>query len=355
MLNNFQPKIRAAALMPLACALAFAAVSSTGMTQTRPIHATVDGGLVTFPDVQPIMIKQRIMVPVRGIFEYMDATVTWDESTKTVHAKRGTDHIILPLNSRTATMNDHQVSLDAPAMIYGGRTLVPLRFLSEALGAKVQWVESQQTVAITTTPAANNGNNTNNGNLETIVARIDPGTVIPFMLSTKLSSTTSRSGDRFTAVLDSEGSDDYAQLPSGTKLGGRVSTVSAMEGETPGVLGLEFDRVTLPNGRSYPISGALHGLDGDSVTNDNGTLTAKPSSRNNNLKFVGIGAGAGALVAILTKGNVLSNSLIGAALGLVISETTKDTNKPKNVVLNQGTKFGVRLTNDLAFRITPRE
>ncbi|MCO5297442.1 MAG: copper amine oxidase N-terminal domain-containing protein [Fimbriimonadaceae bacterium] len=330
----------------LALTLTLAAVSLAGVASAQTIRTTVDDNLVTFADVQPMMSQGRVMVPVRGVFEYMNASVVWDANSRTVTAQRGTDVIRLPINSNYASVNGNQMRLDAPASITNGRTMVPLRFLSEALGASVEWIASTRTVEIVTTgtiatipPALN----------DTVVAHMSPGIVIPFTLNTKLSSNASRVGDRFTAPLDTSGADQYNRLPKGTTLEGRVSAVSAKIGDTPGALGLEFDRITLPDGSRHRIDGVLHGLDGNSVTTENGKLVAKASSKKDDLKYVGYGAGAGALVSVLTKGNLLTDSLIGGALGYLFG--TIDKAKVRDVALDTGTRFGVRLTNDLAFRV----
>lgn len=180
--------------------------------------------------------------------------------------------------------------------------------------------------------------------------RLDAGTVLPFSLNQKLSSNGSEVGDRFTANLDTSNYSNYEGMANGAVLEGHVDMARAKTGKTPGVLGLAFDRIRMPDGKTYPIYGSLIGLDSKSVSNDNGRLTAKPGSKSNNLKWVGYGAGAGALVSILTKGNLLSNTLIGGALGYLYGEIQRDPSKARNVTSNAGTKFGVRLTRDLAFR-----
>lgn len=325
--------------------LAAAALSVGSAASAQGIRATVDDVLIRFTDVQPMMSNGHVMVPVRGVFEHLNATVVWDEKSGTVTAQRGTDIIRLPVNENYATMNGREMALDSPARIVNGRTMVPLRFLSESLGAGVEWVASTRTVEINTLAA---GVRPTTGR-DTIVAHISPTTVIPFSLNTKLTSKTSKVGDRFTATLDTMGDDDYNNLPKGTTLEGRVSAVSAKAGDTPGALGLEFDRVVLPDGGRYRIYGALHGLDEKSVTIANGKMTAKDTAKSDNLKYVGYGAGAGALVSLITKGNVITNSLIGGALGFLFGQL--DPKKANDVTLDEGSRFGVRLTNDLAFRI----
>ncbi|MCW5943118.1 MAG: copper amine oxidase N-terminal domain-containing protein [Fimbriimonadaceae bacterium] len=325
------------------------ALTVGGAASAQDIRATVDGTYVNFPDVQPRMTSTgHVMVPVRGVFEHMNATVVWDNASQTVVAERGADSIRLPVNSNTATINGRQVSMSTPATNYQGRTMVPLRFLSEALGASVKWLWESRTVQI---QSGNGPSNTTPPVAGYTLMQVDSGTVIPFKLSQRLSSDASSVGDKFTATLDTAGSSNYQGITNGAILEGHVEVTRAKSGDTPGVLGLAFDRIRMADGQTYAIAGALIGLDEKSITNENGRLVAKPGSKNDSLKYVGIGAGGGAIVALLTKGNVVTNSLIGAALGFVLGEIQKDPSKARNVNLESGTGFGVRLTRDLTFQV----
>jgi hypothetical protein len=270
--------------------LALVAISVAGVAGAQMIHATVDGQMVHFPDVQPIMVNGRVMVPVRGVFEHMNASVVWDPYTQTVNAQHGDTSISLKVNSYTATVNGQLVSFDAPATIRNGRVLVPLRFISESIGSDVQWVEAIRTVRITSVATAPPF-----GSSYTTMS-MDAGTVIPFRLNQRLTSSEATAGDRFTASLDTSGLSNYQGLPPGTILEGHVDVVRAKTGDTPGVLSLKFDRIRLLDGQIYTAYGTLIGLDKNSVDNVDGRLVAKNSAKDNNLKYVGYGAGAGAIV-----------------------------------------------------------
>lgn len=113
-----------------------------------PINVTINGQALYF-DQPPIMEKGRVLIPMRTIFEVVGANVEWSQKTKTVKVTKGTTNIILPLNSKQATINGTKKSLDVPAKSVNGRTLVPLRFVSEALGCKVEWKSAQSLVVIT--------------------------------------------------------------------------------------------------------------------------------------------------------------------------------------------------------------
>lgn len=111
------------------------------------VRVFVDGQLVQF-DQPPIVVGARVLVPLRGIFERLGATVEWEAGTRTVLAVSGSTVVELVIGRRTARVNDRVVQLDVPAMVVRGRTLVPLRFVSESIGAEVQYQDSTRTVLI---------------------------------------------------------------------------------------------------------------------------------------------------------------------------------------------------------------
>ncbi|UZN01429.1 copper amine oxidase N-terminal domain-containing protein (plasmid) [Lysinibacillus sp. MHQ-1] len=94
------------------------------------------------------MIENRTLVPLRSIFEELGATVIWNQNTKTISATKDTTNISLKLGTKTAVINGQAVSIDVPAQIRNGTTLVPLRFISEALGANVKWDNKTLTATI---------------------------------------------------------------------------------------------------------------------------------------------------------------------------------------------------------------
>ncbi|MHB8308445.1 MAG: stalk domain-containing protein [Candidatus Desulforudaceae bacterium] len=110
----------------------------------------VDGSTLNF-SVPPRMEQGTTLVPLRGIFEALGASVVWDGATQTVDASRGDTQIKLQIGSKTAYRNGQAVSLSVPGKVVDGSTLVPLRFVSEALGANVGWDGATQTITITST------------------------------------------------------------------------------------------------------------------------------------------------------------------------------------------------------------
>lgn len=113
------------------------------------VTVTVDGTRLTF-DQQPIIENGRTLVPVRAIFESLGATVDWEPRPKPCPLTRGAAHVVMQFGSQIMIQDGKTVWLDVPPRIVGSRTLVPLRAVSEAFGAHVEWIAETQAVVITT-------------------------------------------------------------------------------------------------------------------------------------------------------------------------------------------------------------
>ena len=158
------------------------AVLTPQMTRAQSdINVTVDGDVVQFGSQKPVQQFGSVLVPLRGVFEKLGATVAYDGGSKSILAVRGATTVSLKLGSREAVINNVPRSLSVPAQAVNGTTLVPLRFVSEALGAQVKWVSASRTVVVSSTPGADGGNvannptpnNNNNNNANTPVGTVD--------------------------------------------------------------------------------------------------------------------------------------------------------------------------------------
>lgn len=89
--------------------------------------------------VSGITKEERVLVPLRAIFEALNATVDYDSATKTITGNQNGKIIILTVNDKIARVNGEKITLDVPATIIKGSTLVPVRFIGESLGATVNW------------------------------------------------------------------------------------------------------------------------------------------------------------------------------------------------------------------------
>ncbi|HZG56739.1 copper amine oxidase N-terminal domain-containing protein [Paenibacillus sp.] len=114
------------------------------------LKAFVNGKQPEF-DVKPFTKNGRTLVPFRAISAALQAEVSFDDATRTVTVVRGDVTVKLTLGSDTAYVNGVAVKLDVAAESVNGRTVIPLRFLSEAFGATVDFDAETQSVIITET------------------------------------------------------------------------------------------------------------------------------------------------------------------------------------------------------------
>lgn len=125
--------------------MSYSAFSSYNIV-TGEVNVYVNDTKIIF-DTQPVYINNRTMVPIRGVFEALGATVEWDNDKKIVTVEKDIK-IQVQLDNTKAVVDGQTVTMDVPAVGLNGRILVPLRFISEALNAEVEWVNSTKTVFI---------------------------------------------------------------------------------------------------------------------------------------------------------------------------------------------------------------
>lgn len=113
----------------------------------KNIEVYVDGEPLSF-DVAPRIENGRTLAPIRAISEALGLDVQYDASTQTITIQNGDRTVTLKVNQDTAQVNGQNIKLDVPAKIEKGRTLVPLRFLSQSLGADIEWFPDGQLIAI---------------------------------------------------------------------------------------------------------------------------------------------------------------------------------------------------------------
>ena len=140
-----------AALLTGACAMPITAGAANKTLGTTIIY---DGQSLSF-DVEPVNIDGTVLVPMRAIFETFGAKVKWDGDTMTVTAKKGSKVYTMTIGDSMITLTKDgevisTVAADQALQVIDGRTMIPLRALSELLGLDVSWDGSTQTVTITT-------------------------------------------------------------------------------------------------------------------------------------------------------------------------------------------------------------
>ena len=101
-------------------------------------------------ETPPVTEADRTLVPMRFLFEQLGADVTWDEATETATAVKADTTINFAINNTTATVNGAEAVMDVPARLVGDKTMVPLRFLSEEMGYNVEWDEETRMATVIT-------------------------------------------------------------------------------------------------------------------------------------------------------------------------------------------------------------
>ncbi len=135
--------------VPLACssATATAAAATSAKTQSN-IKLTINGQKHS-PSSAPLMHKGAVYLPLRDISELLGSVVFWNAKDNSVTMTYPNRVISMKLNTSTAMVNGKTVKLNSPAIIKDGRTFVPVRFFSEAIGAIVDWNATSKTVSLT--------------------------------------------------------------------------------------------------------------------------------------------------------------------------------------------------------------
>ena len=341
--------------------LAFALAIACPAAGAQRINVALNGNPVTFVGTQPQEVKGRVMVPLRGVLEQMGSQVRWDAAKQTVTATRADTVIRLPVNQNTAEVNGRTVTLDIPAMLIRGRTMVPLRFVAESLGAAVSWDDSARLVRIATaspgdvtTPRDSRAfvrtrtvdttdtprRSVTAEPLITALAFIRENAIIPVTLDTALDSATTKPGDRVTATVEIGAYD--GRLPRGTRFIGTVrQAVPARDGRS-GLIALHFTELAFPDGTWRTINAHPYPMDSRAaLVDESGHLVARPGGILRKLVFVGYKSGPR-----LIRADVLPNGRVRVFLegsGGARDEPTEDASLPA------GHRFGVNIDRQVVF------
>lgn len=114
------------------------------------VTVTLDGTEIMFPDAKPFVdTRDRALVPIRFVSEAMGADVDWEDETKTAIIQKDGNIIKYTIGNAKAFVNDEMVVFDTYGIIKESRTFVPLRYISELLYCDVEWLETSRCVKIT--------------------------------------------------------------------------------------------------------------------------------------------------------------------------------------------------------------
>ncbi|WP_017756477.1 stalk domain-containing protein [Calidifontibacillus oryziterrae] len=146
---------------------ALPAINTTQAAENYPTaDIEMDGVKQNFS--QPAVVYNDLtLVPLRGIFEALGVEVEWDEKLQKVTANKGSDVVELKIGEKQAFKNYKPISLGQEPMIMNNSTMVPLRFVSESFGAKVDWDQATRTVKITSPLEASGEKDAESANAKT--------------------------------------------------------------------------------------------------------------------------------------------------------------------------------------------
>jgi len=172
-------------------------------------------------------------------------------------------------------------------------------------------------------------------------------TVIRVRMDTELNSQTARVGDRFSTTLIEPvyGDSGNEVAPTGSKLWGRVTSVTRAQRRKPGNIAVSFTQLVTPNRASHAINGSLTSLQTDDVNADNeGTVSGK-GNRKRDAVFIGGGAATGALIGAIAGGG--KGAAIGAILGGGLGTGARVYEREQDADVKSGTEFGVILNRSV--------
>lgn len=133
----------------VAAALGFTVVTPTAVQAAPATYTVYVNGSKISTDQPPVYTQGRVLLPMAVIFQSLGASVSYDYKTKKVSAYKGSTSVILKLGSSAATVNGKTVYMDVPANTMQGRTMVPVRFVSESLGATINYDNNAKVVRVT--------------------------------------------------------------------------------------------------------------------------------------------------------------------------------------------------------------
>ncbi len=123
--------------------------ADTNIKAEDTVAVTVNGKTVN-SDVAPVIKDEHTLVPVRAVFEAMGADVSWDDDTSTAICTLNGTEVRITVGEKEFLVNGESRELEVPAEIIDGRTMIPVRAVSEALNCNVDWDGNTRTVIIST-------------------------------------------------------------------------------------------------------------------------------------------------------------------------------------------------------------
>jgi len=119
------------------------------------VNITIDGQPVAFTNQLPAIVEGRTLVPVRGVFEQLGFQVEWDDLTREVTLTNNSYTVVLTIDSDVFYTNATSNTLDVPAQIINGSTMLPVRAVLESVGCHVDWDNNTNTIVIASSQQSN--------------------------------------------------------------------------------------------------------------------------------------------------------------------------------------------------------
>ena len=125
-------------------------LSSIPVFGADQVTVLVNGAKVE-SDVPAVIVEGRTMLPFRSIFNALgvsDSSIVWDQGSKSIQVNHEGQYLFMIIGNPGVVIDETLVTLDVAPFIQNGRALVPIRFVSEALKARVSWNQQSKTVTI---------------------------------------------------------------------------------------------------------------------------------------------------------------------------------------------------------------
>ena len=119
----------------------------------RQVTIYINGRRVNFEGQQAVIVNNRVLIPLRGTFEHMGYDVNWYSRARMARLIKGDVTIIVPADVDVFVVNDEIIVPDVPQQIIDGRLMLPLRAVSEAIGATVRWNNTSRVAHISYAPS----------------------------------------------------------------------------------------------------------------------------------------------------------------------------------------------------------
>lgn len=121
-------------------------VFSTAHAAEKPVGVWIDGTEVKLGSSAPVVEKGTTLVPMRPLLESLDVNITWNKQTQTVTGSKNGLDLSLTIGSTTATVNGEKKKLEVAPKTINNITYVPVRFIGETIGYKVEWNPKLRTI-----------------------------------------------------------------------------------------------------------------------------------------------------------------------------------------------------------------